>query len=160
MKTKTVLSISAASIELIKRRQRCCLSAYLCTANKCRIGYGHVIVPELDADLMCIEYGELASWVSRVIQRREVSPAAAQCLRINQQQADTLLQNDLNKVGLFINSVVPIAISQHQFDALCSLVFTIGQDNYSASTLREKLNAALPHGTVPAILKFIEDSKS
>jgi lysozyme len=141
MKTHIALSVSATGTALIKRHESCRLSAYLCPANKCTIGYGHVIVPKWDAPLMGIEYGELAAWVSRVTQRRQVSPAAAQRLRISQEQAETFLKNDLKQTGLFINSVVPIALNQNQFDALSSFIFNIGQGNYSTSTLRKKLNA-------------------
>lgn len=134
------LTLSAAGIALIKQYEGFSFSAYLCPANKLTIGYGHVISPKWDAAIMGIDAGELAAWVSRCVQRKSVSPAAKAVLTINQQKADALLQKDLQQTGQFINSVTQTPLNQHQFDALCSFIFNVGQGNYATSTLRKLIN--------------------
>lgn len=60
---------------------------------------------------------------------------------IDERHATELLEADLEDVYRCINSKVTVPLSQGQFDALCSWILNLGCGNFSASTLRAKLNA-------------------
>lgn len=50
------------------------------------------------------------------------------------------LQEDLQEAANAVNRLVKIPLNQNQFDALCSLVFNIGSEQFEDSTLLRKLN--------------------
>jgi lysozyme len=60
---------------------------------------------------------------------------------ITEQQSDDFLREDLEEAEDAVNRLVTVPLDQAQFDALASLVFNIGQGNFSHSTLLKKLNA-------------------
>lgn len=59
---------------------------------------------------------------------------------ITQERADKLALNILNSFAVGIDDMTTDAISQVQFDALCSLVYNIGLTNYKTSTVRMLIN--------------------
>ena len=59
---------------------------------------------------------------------------------ISQEQADELLAKDLIVYENYVKKYVKVAINQHQFDALVSLVYNIGAGNFASSTVLRKLN--------------------
>ncbi len=137
------LQISARGLELITRtgHDDCRLTAYLCPSNKVTIGYGHVLLPKFDYALFPNTAAErLAHLLAGCRRAGRITQEAAVVLRINAAQAHELLKSDTRQVALFLSSVTPVALNQNQFDALCSLVFNIGQGNYATSTLRKKLH--------------------
>lgn len=56
-------------------------------------------------------------------------------------QAESYLSNDLKTFENAINKLVKVPLTQNQFDAIASLVYNIGETNFSTSTLLKKLNA-------------------
>lgn len=52
-----------------------------------------------------------------------------------------LLRADLGTAEAAVNRLVTVPLTQNQFDALVSLVFNIGEGNFSKSTLLRRLNA-------------------
>ena len=60
---------------------------------------------------------------------------------ITQQTADALLAADLYTATDAVNELVRLPLSQHQFDALVSFVFNIGDGAFQDSTLLRLLNA-------------------
>lgn len=61
-------------------------------------------------------------------------------LIITQEKSREILRKDLNRFEKAINNGVKVPLSQHQFDALVSLVFNIGEGAFLRSTLLKKLN--------------------
>ena len=59
---------------------------------------------------------------------------------IDSDKADEFLQEDLEEAEDAVNKLVTVPLDQAQFDSLVSLVFNIGQGNFSHSTLLKKLN--------------------
>jgi len=72
--------------------------------------------------------------------RGKVTPEAKNYLFISPTQADALLNGDTRQVANYLNSVLRVDINQNQFDALCSFVFNVGQDNFAGSTIRKLVN--------------------
>jgi lysozyme len=59
---------------------------------------------------------------------------------ITLEQADALLEQDLEHVETAILCLVTAPLSDNQFSALCSLVFNIGAGHFKDSTLLKRLN--------------------
>ncbi len=74
---------------------------------------------------------------------------------ITEEQAEHLLQEDLREFELAIQRLVHISITQNQFDALVSLVFNIGVDNFKKSTLLKKVNARDTSGAANEFNKWV-----
>lgn len=63
-------------------------------------------------------------------------------LTITQAKSRDILRKDLNRFEKAINDGVKVSLSQHQFDALVSLAFNIGEGAFLRSTLLKKLNVS------------------
>lgn len=57
------------------------------------------------------------------------------------EQADMWLQDDVAHATAAINEHVKVPLTQHQFDALVSLCYNIGEGNFNKSTLLKLLNS-------------------
>ncbi|EHM8868126.1 lysozyme [Salmonella enterica] len=62
-------------------------------------------------------------------------------MTITQDTADRLLRDDLSWVEHCIAERVTVELNQHQYDALCSLIFNIGASAFIGSSVRRHLNA-------------------
>lgn len=61
--------------------------------------------------------------------------------KASEADVDLFLQEDLVEAEQAVNAYVTVPLSQHQVDALVSLVFNIGGGAFRTSTLLDKLNA-------------------
>lgn len=93
--------------------------------------------------LATVGYGHL-------IARRRVTAADSRALWVHGQQrpgvltpeeAERLLGTDLAAREAAILRLVKVRLSQHQFDALVSLIFNIGEGGFAQSTVLRRLNA-------------------
>lgn len=101
------MRISQKGIDLIKYFTECNLSSYYNTANVLAIGYGHT---------------------GKDVKRN---------MKISQEQAEALLQNDLAHVEYMLNVrfVGDLKLKQNQYDAVCSFVYSIGVHAFLKSTM-------------------------
>jgi lysozyme len=60
---------------------------------------------------------------------------------ITQEQADEDLRYNLNRFERAINDGVKVGLERHQFDALVSFAFNVGEGAFKSSTLLKKINA-------------------
>lgn len=119
------MNISADGINLIKKFEGVSLVAYLCPAGVWTWGYGHTSAA-----------GE---------------PLVTKGMTGTIQRANEVLRRDLVKFEDALNRLVKVDLEQHQFDALCSFIFNIGEGAFEKSTLLKKLNRG-QYGAVPAEL--------
>jgi lysozyme len=60
---------------------------------------------------------------------------------ITQEEADADLRYNLNRFEKAINDGVKVGLEQHQYDALVSFAFNVGEGAFKTSTLLKKINA-------------------
>ena len=60
--------------------------------------------------------------------------------KINQDEAEHLLEEEMPEYQGYINDMVEVSLDQCQFDALVSWVYNLGPTNLSSSTLLKVLN--------------------
>ncbi len=97
------------------------LTPYLCPAGVWTIGYGHTAGV------------------------KKTTPV------ITPLQAETILVDDLDKVGEAVSKLVKVPLGDNQFGALVSFAFNVGKGALASSTLLKKLNAG-DYDAVPAQL--------
>lgn len=101
------------------------LKAYKCPAGIWTIGYGHTSAAG--------------------------SPEVRPGMTITEDEAVSILQNDLEQYEGYVKRLVKVPLNQHQFDALVSFVFNVGPGNFQKSTLLKLLNRK-QYDAVPAQL--------
>jgi lysozyme len=104
------MKTSKKVIVLIKSFEGCRLSTYKCSAGVLTIGYGHTGSDVKDG------------------------------MKITQAQADEFLKKDLEKFEKGVFSLVTVALTQSQFDALVAFSFNVGLGALKKSTLLRHLN--------------------
>lgn len=105
---------SQKGIDLIKKFEGFSDKEYICPAGKPTIGYGHVVLAD--------------EYFQEPMTRR---------------YAEILLKKDLEPRHKSLNSLLKVKINQNQFDALISLIYNIGIDNFRKSTLLKFINERL-----------------
>ena len=112
MQMYKVQRISKRGVQFIADFEGCRLQAYKCPAGVWTIGWGHT------------------------------GPDVKEGMEITKEQADQLLEKDIcAKAERYVNALPPyIALEQHQYDALCSLVYNCGPAAIAKdSTIRKAL---------------------
>lgn len=105
------MKIGHAGIALIQSYEKCRLAAYLPTPNdKWTIGWGHT------------------------------GPHISEGIRWTQEEADAAFMRDIEWVQECLDENVHVPITQHETDALASLIFNIGCTAFKGSTLLRLLN--------------------
>lgn len=97
-------------VDLIKRHEQLRLKAYLPTPN----------------DKWTIGYGH--------------TKTTKKGMSITEEQAEELLRQDLDWVEDCIKRLVKVPLNQHQYDALASLIFNIGEGNFKGSSVLRRIN--------------------
>ena len=120
------MKISPQGIDLIKKYEGFSAKKYLCPAGYSTIGYGHRVMP----------------WDTYN--------------SITENQAEQFLYQDVENAEDTVNKFVKVPLTQHQFDALVSIVYNWGSGNFLRSEGLEKINQKDYDG---AIQEFLEVNK-
>lgn len=119
------MKISQKGIDLVKEFEGCVLKAYQDPAKVWTIGYGST-GPDIKEGVV---------WV--------------------QSQANMALVARLNAISSILSGgFIQPALTQNQFDALCSLCYNIGQSAFRGSTLIKKLNERDFSGAADEFLRW------
>lgn len=70
---------------------------------------------------------------------------------ITREEADELLKQDLLKCSRLLNAVIEVPVSQNQFDALCSFLFSVGAGQRGVKSGLVELRSGQPS----ALLMFL-----
>ena len=79
---------------------------------------------------------------------------ARQGMVITEAQAEQLLRSDLAWVEDVIDRLIKVPLTQNQHDAVGSLIFNIGEGNFSGSTVLRRLNIGNYKGAADAFLMW------
>lgn len=111
-------------VNIIKRHEGLRLTAYLPTPN----------------DKWTIGYGH--------------TKTAHSGMKITEAGAEELLRQDLGWVERVISKYIKVPLTQNQYDSLASLIFNIGEGNFSKSTVLKRLNSKDYKGAADAFLMW------
>lgn len=103
--------IGKKGLDLIKRYEGFKAKPYVCPAGKWTIGYGHT------------------------------NGVSADTRPVTEEEAETMLREDLMRITGDLNRAVPESLTQEQFDSLCSFCYNCGTGAFLSSTLRKVINA-------------------
>jgi len=120
-----VIKASSKCTDLIKWFEGLSLKPYLCPANVPTIGYGSTL------------------YANGARVRMSDRP-------LSQQEADVLLNHEVDKFAKIVDSMTRDDVSQNQFDALVSFCFNVGGGALKSSTLLRKVNANPSDATIKA----------
>jgi lysozyme len=81
-------------------------------------------------------------------------------MKISSRESDTLLHQDLVRVGMAIENRVTVPLTQNQYDALSSLIFNIGVTAFGRSTFLQRLNTGDYQGAADAMLMWCRAGNS
>lgn len=81
-------------------------------------------------------------------------PRVAPGLTLTRAEVDEVFARDLAKYERTVCQAVQIPLAQHEFDALVSLCYNIGQGGFARSTVVRRLNAGDRKGAAAAILMW------
>lgn len=109
------MKISEIGIQKIKTREELRLTAYRCEAGVLTIGYGHTAG---------VKAGD----------------------KITEMQAVEFFKRDVAEIERYLNKMIEqgTEFRQSEYDALISLIFTIGLGSFQMSTLRKKILSKVP----------------
>lgn len=109
------MKISEIGIQKIKTREELRLTAYRCEAGVLTIGYGHTAG---------VKAGD----------------------KITEMQAVDFFKRDVAEIERYLNKMIEqgTEFRQSEYDALISLIFTIGLGSFQMSTLRKKILSKAP----------------
>lgn len=123
------MKISQKGLNLIKRFEGCHLEPYKDPIGLWTVGWGHLIG---DGKSLPVEWFR----------------------RLTQDEADKLLEKDLEKFERGVLRLCPNNLTQHRFDALISFAYNLGLGNLQISTLRQKHNRNDVFGAAKEFLRW------
>ncbi len=105
------MQTSEKGFDLIRKYEGLRLAAYVCPGGKLTIGYGHT------------------------------GPDVYEGRKIDTEEANELLEHDVERFERSVNEMVHVPMTQGMFDALISFSFNLGAGALKGSTLLKKLNS-------------------
>ena len=131
------MTISQAGIDAIKHEEGLALHVYTCPAGYPTIGYGHKL-----------------TWS----ERNRLDKGQGFAGGISEARAEELLRADVAWAARAVRDT-GVALAQHQFDALVSFVFNVGNQAYIDSTLRRRLREGRLDDVPAQLLRWTKAKK-
>ncbi len=118
------MQTSEKGFDLIRKYEGLRFAAYVCPGGKLTIGYGHT------------------------------GPDVYEGWKIDAEEANELLEHDVERFERSVNEMVHVPMTQGMFDALISFSFNLGAGSLKGSTLLKKLNADDREAAADEFLKW------
>jgi lysozyme len=134
------MKVSDKALAVIRHHEGVRQRPYRCPALLWTIGVGHVLYPE---------QGRLK------LEERMAFPLRPEDDRLwSMEEVNGILASDLQRFERGVESLVPVSLTQGQFDGLCSFSFNCGLGTLQRSTLRQKVLRGDMEGAAEEFLKY------
>jgi len=134
------MKVSDKAFGVIKHHEGTRQRPYRCPARLWTIGIGHVMYPE---------QGRLK------LEERDGFALRPEDDRLwSMEEVNGILASDLQRFERGVESLVPVSLTQGQFDGLCSFSFNCGLGTLQRSTLRQKVLRGDMEGAAEEFLKY------
>ena len=134
------MKVSDKALGVIKHHEGTRQRPYRCPARLWTIGIGHVMYPE---------QGRLK------LEERDGFALRQEDDRLwSMEEVNGILASDLQRFERGVESLVPVSLTQGQFDGLCSFSFNCGLGTLQRSTLRQKVLRGDMEGAAEEFLKY------
>ena len=134
------MQTSLKAIELIKHHEGVRFRPYRCPARLHTVGVGHVMYPE---------QGKL-----KVENRDEFLLRPEDNRTFSKDEVDGILRSDLQRFERGVAQLIPVALTQGQFDACVSFAFNVGLGTLQRSTFRQKVIRGEKDAAIASLLQY------
>ena len=134
------MKLSPEAIKVICHHEGIRYKPYRCPAKLWTIGVGHVMYPE---------QGKLK------IEARDGFPLRPEDNRqFTKDEVDGILRSDLARFERGVAQLIPVALTQGQFDACVSFAFNVGLGTLQRSTFRQKVLRGEKDAAIASLLQY------
>ena len=134
------MNISAQAVEMIKHHEGVRFKPYRCPAKLWTVGVGHVLYPE---------QGKLK------IENRDEFLLRPEDNRVwTKEEVDGILRNDLARFERGVAQLLPVILTQGEFDACVSFSFNVGLGTLQRSTFRQKVIRGDKDAAIESLLQY------
>jgi lysozyme len=134
------MNVSADAIKMIQHHEGIRYKAYRCPAQLWTIGVGHVLYP----DQAKIPMDQRGAYPLRSEDNRAFS----------KDEVDGILRSDLQRFERGVGQLIPVRLTQGQFDACVSFAFNVGLGTLQRSTFRQKVLRGEKDAAIASLLQY------
>ena len=134
------MNVSADAIKMIQHHEGIRYKAYRCPAQLWTIGVGHVLYP----DQAKIPMDQRGAYPLRAEDNRTFS----------KDEVNGILRSDLQRFERGVGQLIPVALTQGQFDACVSLAVNVGLGTLQRSTFRQKVLRGEKDAAIASLLQY------
>ena len=134
------MQTSLKAIELIKHHEGVRFKPYRCPALLWTACVGHVLYP----DQAKIPMDQRGAYPLRPEDNRTFS----------KDEVDGILRNDLQRFERGVGQLIPVRLTQGQFDACVSFAFNVGLGTLQRSTFRQKVIRGEKDAAIASLLQY------
>ena len=134
------MNVSADAIKMIAHHEGLRFKPYRCPAQLWTIGVGHVLYP----DQAKIPMDQRGAYPLRAEDNRTFS----------KDEVNGILRSDLQRFERGVGQLIPVALTQGQFDACVSFAFNVGLGTLQRSTFRQKVLRGEKDAAIASLLQY------
>jgi lysozyme len=134
------MQTSLKAIELIKHHEGVRFRPYRCPARLHTVGVGHVMYP----DQAKIPTDQRGAYPLRPEDNRQFT----------KDEVDGILRSDLQRFERGVGQLIPVRLTQGQFDACVSFAFNVGLGTLQRSTFRQKVIRGEKDAAIASLLQY------
>jgi lysozyme len=134
------MNASAKAVEMIKHHEGVRFKPYRCPARLWTVGVGHVLYP--------------AQAKLPMDQREGFALRPEDNRTFSKDEVDGILRSDLQRFERGVVQLIPVALTQGQFDACVSFAFNVGLGTLQRSTFRQKVIRGEKEAAVASLLQY------
>ena len=134
------MNVSPEAIKVICHHEGIRFKPYRCPAQLWTIGVGHVLYP----DQAKIPMDQRGAYPLRPEDNRTFS----------KNEVDGILRSDLQRFERGVGQLIPVALTQGQYDACVSFAFNVGLGTLQRSTFRQKVLRGEKDAAIASLLQY------